>query len=538
MLPAPDGPAVLAALSSCQTVLITAREGSVDDVIVQTKTGAVRGRRVNGVCRFRGIPYATPPVGGRRFLPPEPAARWDGVRDASDFGPAAMQIPSVLETERGLPDEMSEDCLTLNIWAPDDARSTGNPLPVLMWIHGGSFINGSGSMPWYDGTVLAARGDVVVVAVNYRLGVFGYLDLSAIAGPGYAGGGNAGLLDQVACLIWIRDNIASFGGDPNRVCVVGESAGAMSVGTLLATPAAQGLLHRAILQSGTPVGQPRPHAEANAADLFDELHLPATQAGLSDLLEIDAAELLDAAAQITSRAMLAAQTGARSSFPWSPVVDGIAVPEDPKTAIRSGASASVPVLIGTTQDEMRITRRIFPDRPPMSEDLLHEHLRDTFGPRAGEARAAYGQWDPKASPDDLWDTIMSDRIFAVPTADFIESRTACRAPTWTYLFDWRSSAEGGRYGAAHTLEIPFVFGTFDAPGVAEFMGRPPAEAERLAGAMQDAWVSFARDGVPAADGLPEWPACDDGRQPTMMLGDDVRVLDDPLALRLSIWRGA
>jgi para-nitrobenzyl esterase len=511
------------------------RRANVDDVVVQTTAGLLRGLRSHGVCRFAGVPFAAPPVGGRRFLPPVGVGCWRGTHDATRFGPVAMQIPSVLELERGLPSEMSEDCLTLNLWTPDVARRSGELLPVLVWVHGGSFLNGSGSMPWFDGTALGTRGDVVVVSINYRLGVFGYLDLSAVAGEAYAEGGNAGLLDQVAALSWIRDNIESFGGDPGRVCVVGESAGAMSIGTLLGTPLAEGLFQRAILQSGTPVGQPRVQAEEIAAALLEDLRLQPNGPGVSALIDLDAGTILDAAARITTRAMQAAQTGKRSSFPWSPVVDGVVLPDHPLETITSGASSRVPVLIGTTADEMRILRRLWPDRPPITQSQIEEHLADLFGDRAEEAEAAYKDLHPDASLDDLWDALASDRIFNIPTAEFIDRRVAAGGETWTYLFNWRSPAEDGRYGAAHTVEIPFVFNTFDAPGAPEFVGRPGPATRILAQYVQDAWVGFARDGVPSAAGLPGWPACAGQARPTMVFDEECRVVDDPFGPARAIW---
>jgi para-nitrobenzyl esterase len=447
-----------------------------------------------------------------------------------------MQVPSALEVERGLSSEMSEDCLTLNLWVPEDARASAELLPVLVWVHGGSFLNGSGSMPWFDGTSLATRGDVIVVTINYRLGVFGYLDLSAMGGEAYAGGGNAGLLDQVAALSWIRDNVDSFGGDPGRVCILGESAGAMSIGTLLATPGAEGLFQRAILQSGTPVARSRVQAEAIAADLFDELGLKPDQSGVAALIDLDADTVLGAATRITARAMQAAQAGKRGAFPWSPVVDGVVVPDNPLESIGSGASSRTPVLIGTTADEMRILRRIVPDRPPITRSQIDEHLAELFGDRAEKAGAAYKDLHPGATLDDLWDALASDRIFSLPTADFVDRRVVAGADTWTYLFNWRSPVDGGRYGAAHTVEIPFVFNTFGAAGVAEFLGPVRTRTRALAKCVQDAWVGFATDGVPAATGLPGWPACAGNTRPTMILDDECRIVDSPFAPVQAIWR--
>ena len=442
-----------------------------------------------------------------------------------------MQIPTVLETERGLPTKMSEDCLSLNIWAPDLPENLTDALPVMVWIHGGSFVNGSGSIPWYDGSSLAARGDVVVVTINYRLGVFGYLSLAEF-GNHYDRSGNLGLLDQVAALSWIQENVAAFGGDPNRVCVVGESAGAMSIGTLLSTRAAEGLFQRAILQSGTPVAQAADRAACTTTELFAALDIDRDETGLARLNALAAEDILNAAAQMAIRKMTAGD-GDAGAFPWSPVIDGVVVYGDP---METGTTSRVPVLIGTTRDEMRIMRVLFPERPPLDLPQLEDQVGALCGPLGDDILDAYAARSPGATPDDLWDAIASDRIFGVPTAHFIDQRVKNMAPTWTYLFNWTSAARGGIYGSAHTVEIPFVFNTFDAPGVADFLGRPRSETDELAVRVQHAWVSFARDGVPAADGLPEWPPCGSGTRPTMVFDVECMLNEDPDAHIRALWK--
>jgi para-nitrobenzyl esterase len=442
-----------------------------------------------------------------------------------------MQIPTVLETQRGLPANMSEDCLSLNIWTPDLSEHLAEPLPVMVWIHGGSFINGSGAIPWYDGSSLAARGDVVVVTINYRLGVFGYLSLTEFGAP-YDRSGNLGLLDQIAALSWIKENVAAFGGDPHRICVVGESAGAMSIGTLLSTGAAEGLFQRAILQSGTPVAQHADTAACTTTELFAALNIDHDEAGLARLKALAAEDLLNAAAQMAIRKMTTS-AGDDGAFPWSPVIDGVVVHADP---MATAANSTLPVLIGTTRDEMRIMRRLFPQRPPLDLPQLKDRLGALCGPFRDDILDAYAQRNPGATPDDLWDAIASDRVFGLPTADFIDKRVKSEAPTWTYLFTWTSAARGGIYGSAHTVEIPFVFNTFDAPGVADFLGRPRSETEGLSARVQQAWVSFARDGFPTADGLPDWAPCGSGTRPTMVFDVECMMNEDPDGRIRALWK--
>jgi para-nitrobenzyl esterase len=504
----------------------------MDEVIGHTRQGVLRGERKSGCRVFRGVPFAQPPVGPRRFMPPEPPDSWTGVRDATSFGPVAMQIPTVLETERGLPTDMSEDCLSLNIWTADMSEHSAKALPVMVWIHGGAFINGSGAIPWYDGSSLAARGDVVVVTANYRLGVFGFLSLAEVGGEKYASSGNLGLLDQIAVLSWVQENVAAFGGDPNRVCVVGESAGAMSIGTLLSIPAAQGLFRRAILQSGTPVAQPALSAARTSTELFTELHIDRDKAGLARLNAMTAEEILSAAGQVALR-KLTTSTSDDGAFPWSPVIDGVVLHGVPMEA-ESGPT--VPVLIGTNRDEMRIIRRLFPERPPLDLSQLEDQVAAICGPFCPDVLNWYRKRDPGATPDDLWDAIASDRIFGLPAADFIDHRVKKKEFTWTYLFSWASAAHGGTYGAAHTVEIPFVFGTFDAPGAMDFLGRPRSEMDGLAARVQQAWVSFARDGIPSVDGLPDWPPCDSRTRPTMVFDVECVLKEDPIGRVRALWK--
>ena len=400
----------------------------MSDPVKQIAAGGLRGRTDGSVDVYWGVPFARPPVGPLRFRPPQPPEPWTGEHNASRPSPMAWQVPTVLETGRGSRAAMSEDCLTLNVWTPQAAGGSGEGLPVLVWIHGGAFVNGAGSLPWYDGSVLAARGDVVVVTINYRLGILGFVDLAEVGGPDYAPSGNLGLLDQVAALSWVRDNIAAFGGDPNVVCIVGESAGAMSVGTLLTSDAAKGLFHRAIMQSGTPVAAPRPGSIEVAANLFRELGLAWTAAGVDQLCELQPSQLVGAADQVAVRQQSASFAGTGGSFAWSPVVDGVVLGEDPMGAVWAGASATIPVLVGTTSDEMRIVRVLAPDMGAIGRSDLEARLSANWGVQGPEILVGYEALYPDADADDLWWSIMSDRIFGLPTATFLDAERAMPHP--------------------------------------------------------------------------------------------------------------
>ena len=507
----------------------------MDNTVVRVAEGELRGRQEGSVRAFLGVPFARPPVGSLRFRPPQPPEPWTGVRDALEAGPVSMQVPTVLETGRGMPSRMAEDCLTLNVWAPVGAVPPARRRPVLVWVHGGAFVNGSGSIAWYDGSTLAARGDVVVVSVNYRLGALGFLHLAELDGENYAGSGNAGLLDQVAALSWVRDNIAAFGGDPDAVCLVGESAGAMSIGTLLATAAAKGLFHRAIMQSGTPVAQRNEGSVEVARRLFGQLGLPWDRSGLARVCQLPASEIIAAADQVVLLHQAAASAGTGGSFAWSPVVDGVILHEEPMTSVSAGASSTVPVLVGTDADEMRIIRVLAPDLPTIDRSALESRVTDSWGRHGPEILAGYGTMHPGADADDLWWSIASDRTFGLPTAAFIEARARSGAPTWTYQFSWRSPVRQGYYGSAHTMEIPFVFGTFGAAGVREFVGEVTAEMECLAAQIQDAWVAFATSGRPGTERLPAWPAVDVDTKPTMVLDEVCRIVDDPSGPVQALW---
>jgi para-nitrobenzyl esterase len=502
-----------------------------------TTSGRVRGRRLpDGVLRFAGIPFAAPPVGERRFRPPAPPDRWRGTRDATTFGPTAPQNPSATELMAGggRRHPASEDCLTLNVWTP--ALDDGGR-PVMVWIHGGAFTTGSGGVPWYHGTRLAHRGDVVVVTVNYRLGAFGFLHLEEVLGEKYAGSGNLGLLDQVAALEWVRDNINGFGGDPARVTVFGESAGGMSVASLLAMPAAAGLFHRAIAQSGAGHNVSTvERATRVAEDMLTEL------GGAAELLDAPVEAILAAQHTIAQRltsAALARKVPPRDALalPFQPVVDGTTLATRPVDAVAAGAAATIPLLAGNTAEEWRLFHLM--SQLQIDDDRLRRAAAWLVGADGAEALIdTYRLALPDGGAEDVWVAMSTDWVFRIPAVRLAEAhaKAANEPSTYLYEFAYRSTAFGGVLGASHVVDVPFVFDNLDQPGVELFLGPLDGPAHRLAAVTSGAWLAFARSGRPAHDGLPDWAPYTAERRATMVLDADRCMLaDDPRAAERVVW---
>lgn len=506
-------------------------------MIAPTTSGRVRGVERDGIVAFRGVPYTAPPVGERRFRPPVEVDPWDGVRDATAFGPVSWQNLGGLQAMLGGGElACDEDCLTLNVQTPacdDGAR------PVLVWIHGGGFTSGTGSTPWYDGTRFAANHDVVVVSCNYRLGALGFLWLGEL-GEEFRASGTNGILDQVAALRWVRDNIAAFGGDPGNVTVFGESAGAMSVTTLLAVPSAHGLFHRAAPQSGAGHNTFAPHLAAEVTGaVLAELGVSSPEAVLDATPEaLVAVEAAVTRAAFREPGRLAGRSGIALAMPFQPVVDGHWLPTDPLTAVAAGAASGVSLLTGTNADEWNLFRVMSPG------GLDHPKLLERLDRIAGQGHAfhdAYAAAHPGASPDDLWSAVLTDAGFRVPAVRLVEAHAAATAPgvgTFQYLFTWPTPAFGGLMGSCHALEIPFVFDNLGKAGAEMFLGGPAGpELSGLAGAMNEAWATFARTGTPASADLPVWPAFDPTTRPVLRLDLDPEVLADPGRDELACWDG-
>jgi para-nitrobenzyl esterase len=465
--------------------------GATKDPVVRTKAGDLRGAHENGIAVFRGVPYAAAPVGNLRFAPPQPAPAWRDVREAREDGPIPPQGRSRLAHVMGdFERPQSEDCLTLNIWtpAPDSTKR-----PVLVWIHGGAFSSGAGSLPWYSGERFAANGDVVVVSINYRLGALGFLCLPGVSG------GNLGLLDQVAALRFVRDNIAAFGGDPDNVTVVGQSAGASSIAILMTMPQANGLFRRAILQS-TPFGRMSRTLEDShriGRRLTEVLGLKPEET--EKLKSLPFARFVAAQGEVGRLEKKFADAQA----PFWPVIDGSVFSGEAAPALQAGAGAGIDVMIGTTREEMAafycIDAEIANADHAAIEGVFASVFKSGHRPYYDEIARMRAATTNAALLGDL----MTDAMFRIGSLRMAQWRADQGRPTFVYQFDWQSPAG---FESCHCLEIPFVFNNLehwrDSPML---KGANPAQTKGLGDAMQGAWIAFARTGTPDHDRLPAWP---------------------------------
>ncbi len=499
-------------------------QNSANSIEVDTPSGRLAGLQFDRHQAFLGIPYAKPPIGPRRFCAPEPARPWSGVLAATEFGRAAIQgthpIPGMAANG-----PRDEDCLYLNVFTP---AAEPAKRPVMFWIHGGGFVLGSGSEALYNGAALAQRGDVVIVTINYRLGALGYLYLGAHGGNAWGATANAGQLDQIAALRWVRDNIASFGGDPENVTIFGESAGSAAVATLLAMPAAQGLFRRAILQSG-------------AANLLGDID-SATKVATALLAELGARNAegirhLPVQSILKAQLTVAGQLGVRLGF--APIVDGATVPLNPLDAVAAGNARAIEIIIGTNRDEMKLF--VSATREPLDDAKLIARvaaiLPRRLAERAADIVATYRRSREGRLPAtnlDLLDAIQGDAQFRIPSIRLAQAQRPHQNRTFMYLFVWESPARRGALGACHALEMPFVFGTLDSPTQDRFAGTGPVVA-KLSVQMMDAWLAFAKTGDPSHPEIGTWHTYDADRRATMSFGAKTELVDAPLEDERKAW---
>jgi para-nitrobenzyl esterase len=492
-------------------------------VVADTASGKVQGMNLGGINIFKGIPYGASTGGSNRFMPPKKPASWTGTRDAFEFGQIAPQVPADSRAQyTQLIDwdlqstGMGEDCLSLNIWTP--GLGDGVKRPVMVSLHGGGFAIGSSSEPGYNGDTLARFADVVVVTVNHRLASFGYLNLVDLgAPPEFAYAGIAGMMDIVASLEWIRDNIENFGGDPTTVMVWGQSGGGAKTSTLMAMPSAKGLFHRAAVQSGSTLRLVTREAGASSAEkLLKQLSLDKSR--IADIQKLSWEQILDAQNAIA---------GGGAGGPFSPVVDGKVLPRHPFDPDAPAISADVPMIISTVLDEAALVLTNF----DLDEAGLKKFVQGIVGDKADRVLKLYRSWYPTTTPYLIQARILTDRSFRSNALKQAERKSALgKAPAYMYLFTWPAPGYDGKFGAVHGTDVGLVFHSYRGA-----IGGGGAVGQALADRMAATWVAFAKTGDPNNSTIPHWPAYDAQTRSTMVFDRTVTVEDDPRSEFRMLW---
>jgi para-nitrobenzyl esterase len=495
--------------------------------LVKTQYGTLRGVMEKGLFVFKGIPYADSMSGKNRWLPSLPAQPLKGVRQAREFSPIAMQMimPSKPNVPVAEQEQQNENCLFLNIYSPglDDKKRA-----VMVWIHGGGYHMGSGSTSMHPGHTLPNRGDIVFASINYRLGPLGFLHLKDITRGAIPSCGNEGLLDQIAALKWIKENIAVFGGDPNNITVFGESAGAMSIGCLLAMPASRGIFQKAILQSGASTVRTLNEGVANAEKYLNVLGT----SEISKLQSLPGQNFIDAYARLVGNAFWSMSKGTL----LEPVIDGHVLPELPLDAFEHGSAKEIKVMAGSTLDEVNLFAQRDASIPGMDETELFRRV-EKYLPAdfAAKLVSTYRSVLPERisgeiKPSQIFLAIFTDLQFRMPAIRLMESQVKLKQNVYNYIFEWQSPQPGLK--ACHSLELGFLFGNrFD-----EFHGVGP-DAEKLGEQMQDAWIAFAKNGDPSCESLGNWPVYGQQRN-TMLLGANSHIEAAPYETERRVWENA
>ncbi|VBA57839.1 Para-nitrobenzyl esterase [Mycobacterium attenuatum] len=487
---------------------------AIDDCVVETSYGPVRGTGDVRAKTWKGVRYAAPPLRDLRFRAPQPPQRWTGVADATSFGPACPQ-PVVPNMPLDLGAPQGEDCLRLNIWAPAGVEP-GDGKPVMVWLHGGAYLLGSGSQPLYDGRRLAASGDVVVVTINYRLGVLGFLDLSSLGSARRGFDSNIGLRDVLAALQWIRDNIAEFGGDPGNVTLFGESAGAGIVTTLLAVPAAVGLFGRAIAQSSPATSvYDRDRARRAAVCILDKLGIAASEA--DRLVDVPIAGIVAAAKEVFDEVPVRNP----GTLAFVPIVDGDLLDDYPVKVAQEGRSQPVPLIIGTNKHEAALFRLMRSPLMPITPHAITSMFTqiaaeqpDLQLPTEEEIGLAYSRIRRKARPL----SIATDVGFRMPSVWLADGHRTV-APVYLYRFDYSTPLlKLLLVNAAHATELPYVWGNLGGPHDPTLRLGGVRTAKAVSERVRTRWVNFARHGKPSGTaGEPDWPSYDDPHRSCLVI---------------------